>query len=475
MNLMPKKSKSTKAIIIGLAIFSLIQIIQCISITSNIPYAESTGKIEFTGTNISDILTSVNNAKIDKDAYLIYKDGNTINAENKSTGKIEFTGKNISDILTSVSKAIIDGGTILIKEGVYTPSSPITFTKSINFIGTGNTIFNWNTKGYPLFEFDGLRLRTTGLEANVVSGTNIVSVQNIGTAKVGDLVLIYDNTIWTTKWYPTWKTGELHEISSITGTSITMSDTTIHSYSTSNGGNALLIRPTSVEINGITVIGGSSTDDYRAIQLRYNKNSIVRNNKLQNNGLEAVSARDSFRTTIDHNNIGGSAMNGYGYGVAVEDSSAYTTISNNYIDNSRHVIANGGNEKVGQPRETTVIRNIIDDSMATVPSDCVVDAHRITESLYIYNNTIYSPAGRNAIGSGAKITKVVGNIMYGGDGVAQTGTANYTFEITGNNFIDSRHIWSAAYDIHDIAPLSLIISGNLKNGVPHTCNSNIRC
>lgn len=394
--------------------------------------------------------------------YTIFKDGNTIKAKNENTGIVEFVGIDISTVLMSINSVILDNGTIYIKEGIYNPGSQVNFTKSINLITNENVIFNWINPSQYLFEFNGAEILSTIITADVPKNSNTITVANLGAAVPGDLLLIYDNTIWNPVMYPVWKTGELHEILSISGNTITISDRTINSFTIPNSGSVKLIRPTTVEINNIQINGANSTLDYRGIYLNYNKNSIIRNGKFQNNGLHEIAIRNSYNSTIENNIIGNNIMAGYGYGVSINDGSAYTNISKNYFYNSRHCIATGGYNKIGQPRDIIVIGNTFVDSTGT---DGCLDAHPITESYYIYNNTIYSPASNWAVESGAKITKVVGNIIYGGYGAQiNKPPSGYIFEVNDNKFINSKYLFKY-YDLNDVPALISIknntITGNI--------------
>ena len=395
--------------------------------------------------------------------YLIYKDGITISVKNENTGNVEFTGTDISAVLTFVNNAIIDSGIVTIKEGLFTPSSAVVFTKSIKLIGNGNVIFNWNNKGQELFTFSGSELITTMITSDVVAGANSVPVTSVGTAAVGDLLLIYDNAIWTVN-YPTCKTGELHEISSISGNVITIEDSTINTFTMARNGSVILIRPITVTIDGIAINGVDQAADYSGIRLYYNKNSIIRNGKFQNNGDREIGIRNSYNTNVDNNIIGNSIMDGYGYGISVSDASAYTTISNNHFYNCRHCVTLGGYGVVGQSRDTTVIGNTFADSTGT---DNVLDAHTMAESYYICNNIIYSPFDHYAIGSGAKITKVTGNMIIGGLGLVPglaTPSPGYTYIIEDNIFKNTRYIfryWDTTDIVNQVSIKNNIINGDI--------------
>ncbi len=396
-------------------------------------------------------------SNIDTASYIIFKDGNTIYAKNGTTGKIEFSGSDISAILTSINGVIIGGETIIIREGTYTPSTHVKFTKSIKLYADGDVIFNWNKMGEELFTFKGTYSGQFNISSDIVVGTNTISVTSVGTAAPGDLIILKDSVPWNPIDYPLITKGELHEISSISGTIITITDSVIHPYTVANSGYIVLLKPITVIVDNITIIGGGSTLDYRGINLEVTKNSIIRNCNIQKNGLREIIVVNSYNTIIENNVIGNNVYAGFGYGISVGNASAYTTISKNYLYNGRHCIALGGGSgnAGGVPRDTTIIANTIADGNGSGGSTThhAIDSHGCAESFYIYNNVIYSPIDDYAIRSGAKITKIICNTIIGGLGISERETSKsgipypgYILEINGNTLKNATRLYSGIID-----------------------------
>lgn len=376
--------------------------------------------------------------------YIIYKDGDIVKAENESTGNIDLANTDISKVLTSINTVISGGETIIIREGTYTPGSTVIFTKSIKIKGEGNVIFNWNTIGYnkTLFQFNGMQLgNETTITGNVAKGDNTMTVTSVGTAASGDLMIIYDDAIWNPTDWPTYKTAELHEISSISGTTITIKDSTINTFATARHGIVRFIRPITVDIDGITINGPGGDVDGWGIGLYYTKNSVIRNSKFNNCGDTSINIDRSYYTIIENNIIGNNYMSGLGYGAALSGGSAYSIIRNNRFYKSRHAIATGfSGITSGTTRDNWVIENVFDNSDGT---SHVIDSHN-AESYYIYNNTIYAPSDQYAISSNAKITKIIGNTIIGGYGIYPRGTCvspGFDIEISDNKFINTQYIF----------------------------------
>lgn len=257
----------------------------------------------------------------------------------------------------------------------------------------------------------------------------------------GNLILISDNATWNPNFYPGWKTGELHEISSKSGNIITISDKTINSFAINRSGDIKLIKPITVQINGISLNGPGDKLLCRGILLKYNKNSLIHNSKLQRCGKDEIVVEDSYKVSIENNIIGDNIYNGLGYGVVIADSTAYTNITSNFFYNCRHCVTIGGSGIMGQGRETTVNFNMFNDITGT---QAVIDAHPISESYYIYYNIIYSPSLEGAIVTGSRKTKIIGNIIIGGLGIYlyNTTKSDFSLEINDNYMIDSRRIFN---------------------------------
>lgn len=69
--------------------------------------------------------------------YIIFKDGDLIKAKNAKTGKIEFKGTDATEVIQNTINAMNEGTSLFIKSGTYNLSSSITVDKGINIYGEG--------------------------------------------------------------------------------------------------------------------------------------------------------------------------------------------------------------------------------------------------------------------------------------------------------------------------------------------------
>ena len=79
-------------------------------------------------------------------SYIIFIDNSTIYVKNGTTGQIDYSGTNASDIIQNVINAVsINGGLLSFKEGTYNFDTVIYIHSNIWFQGSGwKTIFNQN-------------------------------------------------------------------------------------------------------------------------------------------------------------------------------------------------------------------------------------------------------------------------------------------------------------------------------------------
>lgn len=292
---------------------------------------------------------------------------------------------------------------------------------------------------------------------------NVISVTSTGTAVEGDLILIYDDNGWAGN--PAYKIGELHEISSIYGNTISITDSTIFNpFLVSRNGSVRFIRPITVEIDGIIINGPDKTGisgNYYGPYLIYTKNSYIHNCTFQNNGYNEFNVDNCYNTVFENNIVGNALKAGLGYGLTITNGSAYTIIINNRFFSCRHAITHGIGNPPGQARETYIINNRFDTGTS---SAWIIDSHG-SWSWYIYNNVINCPDGGAAIAGSVQITRIIGNTIIGGNGCGQnTGVLGpITFECSNNRFINTRYCFSQG-GIPLPTPYNLIIQNNVLIG-----------
>ncbi|HDR72758.1 MAG TPA: right-handed parallel beta-helix repeat-containing protein [Methanoculleus sp.] len=352
-------------------------------------------------------------------------------------GDVIASGSNAASVIQAAVDFVPDGGVVEIQQGTYPIASTITAKKSITLRGIGMPVFKSATKDY-LIECKGTLLASSAPAEDVPANSTMVRVNDASGLAAGDLILIFDTTQWNPDddgWYQRMKTGELHRVQSVTENEIAFDDPLLHTYSLSKNANVQFIKPVSVTIEGITILGGSKSGDYSGISLRYTIDSTLRDCHIDSCGLRATHIMDCYETTIAHCTIENAEKKGYGYGVDVHSSSAYTRIIDSTIDRCRHCITHVAHpgSSIGVPRETFIERNYLRGSIAHT-----IDAHPCAESWYIYNNEITHLYGNKyLVNNGAKYCEVKGNTLHDGFGCRKRqDIRDITFIIENNTFID---------------------------------------
>lgn len=397
--------------------------------------------------------------------YIISISGSNIVGRNLTNNSITSLSTDFSTVFNAIISEASSGVIIAIKSGSYTVSTTITVQKSVSIVGIGEVIINGGILNNSLFIFQGTVLSTTTLSSDSSSNTNTFSVTSSGSATEGDIIHIYDDVIWNSTDYPSFKTGEFHEIETIVTNVVTVKDMSLHTYTISNNAVVNFIRPITVEIINIKFIGAAKNLNYQGILLVDCKNSSIRNCTIKNFGERNLEIRRSYQTNISNNEISGNfyITGGTGYGIAIINS-AYTVISKNRFSGSRHCIAQGSTSTAslqGQTRETTIIDNDFNNSSGP-GSAGVIDAHGVVESFYIYNNRIQCVTGVDgsyAINAGARITKIEGNSIVGGKGIYQREPLPSGVYI----YIRNNHFTDTYYNLYTVLTNKLINELEISN------------
>jgi hypothetical protein len=382
--------------------------------------------------NTTDNVTSMENST----AVVVAVEGSTYTAT-AGDGEIIQSGSKAASVIQAAVDFVPDGGIVEIQQGTYPIASTIAAKKSVTLRGIGMPVFKGATDDY-LIECKGSVMKSSSPGEDVPANSTTVDVNDASGLSAGDLIRIFDNTQWNPDdggWYQRMKTGELHRVQSVNGNEITFDDPLLHTYSLSKDAEVQFIKPVSVTIEGIEILGGSKTGNFFGISLRYTIDSSIRDCHIDSCGLTAIDVMDCYETTIANSTIENSEKDGYGYGVFVKSSSAYTRIVDSTLDRCRHCITHGAHpgSSIGVPRETYVENNYLRGSISHT-----IDAHPCAESWYIYNNEITHLYGNKyLVNNGAKYCEVKGNTIHDGYGCRKRmDIRDITFIIENNTFTD---------------------------------------
>lgn len=304
--------------------------------------------------------------------------------------------------------------TIVLKRGDYELDSMIRSSKkSVNIIGDGEVNFKIKNS-YIGFLFEGAKVGTTTLKSNVGEAANQIIINDASKAKPGYLLRIWKDIPWCPKDYPGQTTGELYEIKSVNGNTITLTESTLRSYNISEGGQVEIIQPITVNIKNINIIGVNESGEYAGLVLFYCKNSTVTNCKFEDNGETSLRLKTCYEVNVEKNRVSDSIRPGNGYGISVIDGSAHVTINNNYVKNCRHAIMGGTADQKTLVRDVVITNNELIG--ANIASSNVIDAHPMVIDYTVKNNKIYPKPSWAAFADGTLVSIFSNNEVFGGYG-----------------------------------------------------------
>jgi len=125
-------------------------------------------------------ITIVSGSFTETASYIIFKVGDTIYAKNGTTGEIEFSGTDASQVIQSAINALSNGGKIFFKRGTYEISSSILAKSNIEIVGEGEgTILKMQDNANLIFgiikiyyERSNVKIRNLVLDGNKAGQTD---------------------------------------------------------------------------------------------------------------------------------------------------------------------------------------------------------------------------------------------------------------------------------------------------------------
>lgn len=328
------------------------------------------------------------------------------------------------------------GSEIIFLPGTYNITSPISIAgKNLSLTGRGDVtfIFSVSASENATLAFSGTQIATPTLSTDAAKGALSISVVDASGIQSGDLIKIYKNVKWSPTDYANQQTGEMYEISSVSGTTLYLNQALLRPYTIAETVSIQIYRAPEVHISNIKIQDAGSTTSHAAISLTRCKNSSVNDCTIIDSGLYAIGFYSCYNVKAQRNIIKNCLLAGSGYGVSVWNGSAYTDISHNHIENCRHCVTANASEYLALVRDVVVDNNTLIGSNITGAN--ALDAHAVTYSYYVTNNRIFLRGGFTfAFLDGAQISRFSYNEIYTGYGaVSRRGVVSGGYHIIENN------------------------------------------
>lgn len=328
-----------------------------------------------------------------KNVITVAKDGVKGSADFICSDAI-YGGSDAACIQAALNKiSSLGGGHLHITSGYYyCNSGQLSYTKG-NLIISGDgdsTILdfsnNTSTSGY--ININGaLTSTTSALFSSVSVGTKTITITD-GTAFLsGDWIQLRSEATFLPTEHAVdsciQKMGEIQQIESVDGNNITLKELTLGAYSTTD--SALVTKVTMLEnifIKDLKIIGNPNIASL-GINCSEIYNLNISHISVINTKLTAVSGSNVIIGNYIENNISKAIYPGYGYGIAVLDSSRETYIAGNHFSDCRHGVTTGGH-LYGIQYNTIIIGNTQECDTLTVG---MFGPHPTYNGMIITNNS----------------------------------------------------------------------------------------
>jgi len=319
------------------------------------------------------------------------------------------------------------GDTITIREGDY----------YMNIIGEGKvTLYLQTAEGVNNgLYFAGSMITNKPLSANAKNDSSQIVLTDASQVRQNDLIKIWKDVQWCPLDDPGQMTGEVYVVKSVKGNVVTLTETLLRDYSTSNNSKLIVYRPIEMHIKNLYIQDSGATKQHEGIALRYCINSSVENCHVKDSGFAGISFYCSYNVTAYNNDVRNCILPGSGYGIGIWSGTAYADIDSNYLENCRHCVT------LNTDRRDTLVRRVYvhhnDCIGATIAGSIVIDAHPIAIDWIVEQNEIKVQPGFYALNDGALISTFSNNNVYGGYGaVIRRGSVNGGLHVIKDNVIE---------------------------------------
>ena len=339
-------------------------------------------------------------------------EGTTVIGRFVATGATIWSGVAGTDDSRTINETLNNASSVSTCEftGNFTLTKQITSGKSLTLMNASgaNATFNLTglSDGEAGFLITGTLGTATKLTSDVAAGANSFTVTSASGIDTNKILFVYDDVIWSPT-YSTRKSGELHKIDSVAGTTVTLKEPIITGYTTANNAYAQPATPVNVSMTNMYLYTVTPTANTDGLKTNYARDVNFSFMRMEGIGRHGASFWNTINVTAQHNEITGARMTGEGYGLSATDASANLNFSWNNITNCRHPVAVDGTgaSSLGQVRNITVADSLLKAWVNDADASYALDSHTNTLSMTARNLTLYkgSEGSTATAGIGAKV------------------------------------------------------------------------
>ena len=369
-----------------------------------------------------------------------------INIVTAEDGTVIYKGSDDADAIEAAMDSI-ESGVIFLGEGTYSIDRTLGLKSDISFVGTDGTVINCDSS--PAFDTGkgGYSSSTISLASNANSGDTKIKLSSVSGLKVGDYIKISDDftVSYQEKLY---KNGELAEIVSIDGTTITLDQALYDDYTVARNAKVRKISMfKNISFENLDFVGYGMDTTSTALSFYGTKNVTLKNCELEDFGTRGINLFDCLDCTFEGNTFKRIYKAGLGYGIAITNACDNIVIQNNsFLEKGRHYVAivasRGGVTTDGFTRHVDILNNVFRDC-----ADEAVNSHPTSAAtINVIGNKFYD--SRKGVEFSNSDSLIKNNSFYNcSNAVVSFTTGNHVIE---NNYFNGNRISVIPYATSNI-------------------------
>ncbi len=379
-------------------------------------------------------ISSIYNPPDDLAHVQISKDNGIVTVENEK-GSVIHSGSCDADAIEA-ALAEIDGGAILFENGHYDIDHTIRLKSDVSFVGNDDVVFDCTSS--PAFNTGtgGYSSSLISLSSDANSGDTQIKLSSVSGLNVGDYVKISDDFSVPFQRID-YKNGELAEIVSISGSTITVDRPLYDDYTVARNAQVRKISMfKNIKFENIDFVGYGMETSSTAIYFYGVSNIMISNCGFEDFGNRAISFWDCLDCIVEGSTFKRVFKDGTGYGIAVTNACDNIVIrDNSFLEKGRHYIAvvagQGGVTTGGFTRHVDVINNIFRDC-----ADEAVNSHPTSAAVFIVKDNEFYDCRKGVEFSNSDSVIANNTFVRCANGVVLFDPGNHLIE--GNSFRGNR-------------------------------------
>ena len=323
-------------------------------------------------------------------------------------------GDGVTDDTVAIQAALTAGTTVTLAHGTYRVDGSLVLTAN-NHLVDGTLDRSNGASGVPCVTALGTLETAVAPSANITKGDTVITV--VGTTfSEHDWVILYDTVSYDAS-NTNQENGEMVQVKSSTGTTVTLMAGTEQAYTTAaSAGMQKVNLVDNIGLSNIAIIGSGVDDNgQQGFQPFFCSNVFIDGCRFSNLTNHAIQMVSCIHSKVMNSHFSSTVVDaGTGYGVSFSDCTQDCVASGNTFQYLRHSLStNNKTGYYGVPRRILFSDNVITNSAPALGGSGgdAIDTHGAADQIHIVNNTVYGSSG-NGINVECSGGSIVGNKIY---------------------------------------------------------------